>query len=223
MGARNVSAAFAMWARLPHGAFRLLVGMALQSLDAPSKEGRPARIYYGGEAAMVEVFGRSKRSMYDALSTLRKEGAVEVIDTGRHGHRAVYRLELDPLSAAAKGAKTRTHKPAKSRTDGCENSQVKGAGSRTPRNNEGGNQESREGDISPPAVVSPAPDAPVDNPEFDEMTTEQANRELIKRHGLEPALRLLDQHGATCPQCENPARHLLATTPTLRVLKGGAA
>lgn len=220
MGARNVSAAFAMWARLPHGAFRLLVGMALQSLDAPSKEGRPARIYYGGEAAMVEVFGRSKRSMYDALSTLRKEGAVEVIDTGRHGHRAVYRLELDPLSAAAKGAKTRTHKPAKSRTDGCENSQVKGAGSRTPRNNEGGNQESREGDTSPPAVVSPAPDAPVDNPEI-EMTTEQANRELIKRHGLEHGVNLLAQHAAVHPECDNPAGHVLATTPTLRVIEGG--
>lgn len=220
MGARNVSAAYVLWAHLPHGAFRLLAGMALQSLDQPSKEGRPARIYYGGEAAMVEVFGRSKRSMYDALATLKKEGAVEVIDTGRHGHRAVYRLELDPLSAAAKGAGSRTHKPAKTRTDGCENSQVKGAGSRTPRNNEGGNQESREGDTSPPAVVSPTPDAPVDNPEI-EMTTEQANRELIKRHGLEHALRLLDQHGATHPDCDGPAGHLLAITPTFRVIEGG--
>lgn len=52
------------------------------------------------------------------------------------------------------------------------------------------------------------------------MTTE-ANRLLVDRHGLEHALRLLDQHGATCPDCENPSGHLLATTPTLRVISGG--
>jgi hypothetical protein len=63
----------------------------------------------------------------------------------------------------------------------------------------------------------------VDNPEFDEMTTEQANRELIKRHGLEHGVRLLDQHGASHPDCENPAGHLLASTPSFTVIKGGAA
>ena len=195
MGARNVSAAFAMWARLPHGAFRLLVGMALQSLDQPSKEGRPARVYYGGEAAMVESFGRSKRSMYDALATLKKEGAVEVLDTGRHGHRAVYKLALDPLAAVTKPAESRTHKPAESRTEGCENSQVKGAESRRPRNNEGRDEESREGDKSPPAVVSPAPGPPVDNPEFDPDNPEHVelrNRQLIAKHGLVPALRIIE-------------------------------
>jgi len=36
MGARNVSAAFAMWAHLDHAPFRVLVGMALMSLDQTS-------------------------------------------------------------------------------------------------------------------------------------------------------------------------------------------
>lgn len=219
MGARNVSAAFLLWPHLPHGAFRLLVGMALQSLDQPSKEGRPARVYYGGEVAMVEAFGRSRRSMYQALETLRKEGAVEVLDSGRHGHRAVYRLALDPLTVAAKGADSRTHKGADSRTEGCENSHVKGADSRTPRNHLGGHEESREGDTSPEVTTSPAAGPPVDNPEIDAMDTGQRNQLLIQRHG--PRVHtVLAEHAATHPDCPDPVRHLLAT-PTLRVIPGG--
>lgn len=52
------------------------------------------------------------------------------------------------------------------------------------------------------------------------MTTEQANRELIKRFGLEHGVRLLDQHGASHPECDNPAGHLLAG-PSFTVIKGG--
>jgi len=217
MGARNVSAAFAMWARLPHGAFRLLVGMALQSLDQPSKEGRPARIYYGGETAMVESFGRSPRSMYDALATLKREGAVEVIDSGRQGHRAVYKLALDPLAVGAQPAETRRRKPAETRTEACEDSQVKGAESRRPRNHEGMDEESRQGDKAPAAVVSPAP---VDNSGAEPMDRGTANQILIQKYGRS-VHDLLEQHAATHPDCDNPAGHLLATTRSLTVIKGG--
>jgi hypothetical protein len=56
----------------------------------------------------------------------------------------------------------------------------------------------------------------VDNPEID---TETANRTLVARDGLEHALRLLDEHAASCT-CPNPAAHILRT-PTLRVIEGG--
>lgn len=223
MGARNVSAAFAMWARLDHAPFRLLVGMALQSLDQASPEGRPARVYFGGEDALVELLGRSRAAAYRALATLKKEGAVEVMDAGRSGHRAVYKLRLDPLAVRPSVAPTETQKGRTERDEkGRTQRDRRVAVSETPRNHLGGHEESREGDTSPEVTTSPAAAPPVDNPEFD-MTVEQANRVLIDRHGLEAALRLLDQHGATHPDCDNPSRHLLATTPALRVIPGGAA
>jgi hypothetical protein len=98
MGARNVSAVFALWPTLPPLPKVLLLGMALQSLDAPSADGRPARVFFGGQDALVEFGGRSRTAAYRALKTLREHGAVEVLDAGRNGHRAVYRLALDPLA-----------------------------------------------------------------------------------------------------------------------------
>jgi len=220
MGARNVSAAFAMWAHLDHAPFRVLVGMALMSLDQTSAEGRPARVYFGGEDAMVELLGRSRAAAYRALATLKKAGAVEVVDAGRSGHRAVYKLRLDPLAAPVSVALTETQK---GRTERDKKGRTERDGrvalSETPRNHLGGTDESRPGETSPPAVVSPAPDVPVDNPEI-EMTVEQAQRELIHRYDLVPALRLLDQHTAAHPDCVNPAGHIL-TTPSLRVIAGG--
>lgn len=102
MGARNVSAAFAMWSHLPHGAFRLLVGMALQSLDESGKNDRPPRVWYGGERAMVEMLGRSRSVAYDALAALKEAGAVTQLEDGRHGHRASFQLALDPLKGSGK-------------------------------------------------------------------------------------------------------------------------
>lgn len=103
MGARNVAAAFARWGDLPHSQFRLLVGMAFTALDAPSKEGRPARVYFGGEEALVELLGRSRSQMYETLSGLKNAGAVDVLDSGRSRHRAVYKLNLDTLPTEGQG------------------------------------------------------------------------------------------------------------------------
>ena len=165
MGARNVSAAFAMWAHLDHAPFRVLVGMALMSLDQASAEGRPARVYFGGEDALVELLGRSRSAAYRALGTLRKEGAVEVVDVGRKGHRAVYKLALDPLDrshsvALSATSKGRGERDGKGRAQRDQRVAVNG----TPRSTEEETGKSRPGETSPPAVVSPAPDAPVDNP-----------------------------------------------------------
>lgn len=97
MGARNVAACYAMWGSLPHGAFRLLAGMALQSLDEDTKQGRPARVWFGGEATLIEMIGGSRPTAYRALNALKEAGAVVCLEPGRFSHRAVYKLMLDPL------------------------------------------------------------------------------------------------------------------------------
>jgi hypothetical protein len=229
MGARNVSAVFAMYPDLAPLPKLLLVWMALKSLDAQGKDGRPPRVFYDGEDSLIEACGRSRSQVYAALKVLRSDEvkAVEVLVAGRMRSRAVYKLRLDPMERGGRQVPSvRESGPRSVRKTGrnwVRESGFEGPENRTPIKNEGGTEESRGGDKSRPAVVSPAPGAPVDNPEFDEMTAEQANRELIHRFDLEPALRMLDQHGATHPDCNDPARHLLATTPNLRVLKGGAA
>jgi|AntRauTorcE11897_2_1112592.scaffolds.fasta_scaffold00638_20 hypothetical protein len=131
MGARNVAACYAMWQELPHPAFRLLVGMALQSLDEASSKGRPPRVWYGGQDALVEMVGRTRSTAYAALSTLKETGAIVLVDNGRQGHRAVYKLALDPM---AQGPGSRTLQGPETRTEGSGKSDLKGPGSRTPRN-----------------------------------------------------------------------------------------
>jgi hypothetical protein len=209
MGARNVSACFTLWPHLPHGPFRLLVGMALQSLDAPSKEGRPARVFFGGEDALVDFLGESHRATaYRALSALREAGAIEVLDHGRQGHRAVYKLALTPMESAEEGSQNRdakaevqgrrnaTRKGRKSATEGSQNCDVKGRTSATPRKDEGSHKESREGDISPKVPVSLGADDDEANDDESSLSEseriERRNRRLIAKHGLEPALRLIN-------------------------------
>lgn len=225
MGARNVSAVFAMYPDLPPLPKLLLVWMALKSLDAAGKDGRPPRVYFDGEQSLIEASGRSRRQVYEGLRVLRECQAITVLQAGRLKYRAVYKLALNPLEKAsdptASVRKTAPKSVRKTAPNRVRKTAIEGAENRTPKKYVGGTEESRLGETSPPAVVSPAPDAPVDEPEFDAMTTEQANRELIERHGLEPALRLLDQHGASHPECDDPARHVLGATPTFRVIEGG--
>lgn len=226
MGARNVSAVFAMYPDLPPLPKLLLVWMALKSLDSMGKDGRPPRVYFDGEQSLIDASGRSRRQVYEGLRTLRECQAITVLQAGRLKYRAVYKLALDPLEKASDPdpsvRKTAPKSVRKTAPNRVRNSAIEGAENRTPKKYVGGTEESRGGEISSQGITSPAAAPPVDNPEFD-MTVEQANRVLIDRHGgLEHALRLLDQHGATHPECPNPAAHLLAT-PTLRVIPGGAA
>lgn len=87
MGARNVSAAFAMYPDLAPLPKLLLVWMALKSLDSKSKDGRPPRVYYDGEESLIEAAGRSRSQVYAALAVRREDFVVpfdEVRDdTGR--------------------------------------------------------------------------------------------------------------------------------------------
>lgn len=173
MGARNVSACFAVWPHLPHAAFRLLVGMALTALDNPSSDGRPPRVYFGGEDGMTELLGGGRSAVYRALATLREAGAVDVLDAGRSGHRAVYKLRLDVIPSSSSVPEVGpTSVPEVGRRASRKRDAERPA-SGTPRTDQGSDQESRLGKTSPNATHSPAA---VDNARVIYLPTRSATR-----------------------------------------------
>lgn len=171
MGARNVGSAFTAWADLPHAPFRLLVGMALQALDAPTKEGRPARVYFGGEDGMVDILGRSRSQMYEALARLREVGAVTILEAGRSRHRAVYLLNLDPFQGPGNPDAIGSRKPGRqgSGKPGHTGSRKPGPLGRT----EGATGKSRPGETSPPEVPHQAAGPAEDKADIDYSTASQ--------------------------------------------------
>ncbi|GAB3166962.1 hypothetical protein GCM10027059_26760 [Myceligenerans halotolerans] len=221
MGARNVSAAFAMYPDLAPLPKLLLVWMALKSLDSASKDGRPPRVYFDGEQSLIEAGGRSRRQVYEGLKVLREAGAVEVLQAGRLKYRAVYKLHLDPLAAPSSVRKTAPKSVRETAPNRVRKTANEGAENRTPKKYVGGTEEITERN-NPPHGTNLS--APVDNSgheEIDaEMTTEQAHRTLIDRHGTR-VHDVIAQHQRQC-DCPDPVRHLLAT-PQLRVIEGGAA
>ncbi|MGW7301394.1 hypothetical protein [Streptomyces sp. NPDC054829] len=113
MGAANVKAVFARWGGLPHAPFRVLVYMALVSLDADDKDrGMKARQFYGGREALALAMGRmvpeEDRDNADvtrerhaafaavdrAVKVLTKEKAIKVLEAAGHYRPAKYELNL---------------------------------------------------------------------------------------------------------------------------------
>lgn len=224
MGARNVSAVFAMYPELAPVPKLLLVWMALKSLDSQGKDGRPPRVYFDGEESLIAAVGRSRSQVYAGLKVLRDDArAVEVLQAGRLKFRAVYKLRLDPLEKASETPPSvRETGPKSVRKTGrnrVRESGIEGPENRTPKKYVGGTEESRGGNNSPNPAISPAQDAPVDNPEIDAMDPGQRNQLLIARHGTR-VHTVLAEHGAQHPDCADPVRHLLIT-PTLTVIPGG--
>lgn len=227
MGAKNVSAVFAMYPQLAPLPKLLLVWMALKSLDQASKDGRPPRVYFDGEESLIAAVGRSRSQVYAALKVLRSDDvkAVEVLQAGRLKFRAVYKLRLDPMEASdGKDSSVRKTGPKRVRKTGrnrVRESGIEGPENRTPKKYVGGTEEITERNNPPQGTTCTAP---VDNSAQDEidteLTREQANRILIDRHGA-AVHDVIAQHETRCG-CTDAARHL-ATTPTLRVIPGGAA
>lgn len=117
MGASLVGAVLARWTHVSDTAFRVLTRMALTALDNSSADGKkPAATYWGGRDLLAMSLRRLwpegddersanarkniHRDVRRAINELIKEGAIEVVDTGRvvrEGNRQVYRLSLLPL------------------------------------------------------------------------------------------------------------------------------
>jgi hypothetical protein len=172
MGARNVSACFVMYSDLPHRAFRLLVHMALTSLDDEGQDGRSARRYYGGRDAMVAALGfdvtsaegldSGRRAARRVLVELEQAGAICDRTTGANGRRAEYQLALDPLGrrVATTPQQEGRHNPPK---EGRHNPPKEGRHN-PPKENRGTTEESRHpGQPSPRTSSHLALVVPVDN------------------------------------------------------------
>lgn len=120
MGASLVGAVLARWTHVSDTAFRILTRMALTSLDNPNGK-TPAATYWGGRDLLAmslrrpwpegddEQAKKARRHIYGdvrrAIKELIKEGAVEIVETGRavrEGNRQVYRLCLLPLGQEGK-------------------------------------------------------------------------------------------------------------------------
>lgn len=222
MGARNVAAVLvAGWHELPYRARFALVCVAQMSLDAPSN-GRPARRYFAGpeylaQVLLGEVSDSSIAQVEKVLTQLTKAGALLRVVRGAPGRKAEYELVLKRPEPVEHPTETVGKHPTETVGDTPPERWE-------PTHQNGGAQEQGEEQqrrtgrtTSPDPAISPAP---VDNSDAEQIDTETANRRLIHRHGLEHAMRLLDEHGATCPDCDAPARHLL-DTPSFTVIKGG--
>ncbi|MBN9375047.1 MAG: hypothetical protein J0I40_06595 [Cellulomonas sp.] len=108
MGSTNALAAYARWAdQLPHRARHVLVWMALRSLDHDGDKGQPARLYFAGPDELATAIGYDMATaesrhaglnkVAEDIALLVKVGAIERIERGRSGHRAVYRLRVDAI------------------------------------------------------------------------------------------------------------------------------
>jgi hypothetical protein len=105
MGAGNVGLVYARWGHLPHVPFRVLAYMALRTLDDDDPP-----LFWGGRDSLAAALGRivpkpeddaAKRerraafqAVKEAVTTLRKYGAAELVEDARPGRNAVYALNL---------------------------------------------------------------------------------------------------------------------------------
>jgi hypothetical protein len=112
VGATLVSMVLDRWSHLPEPQYRTLLRMALTALDEPSG-GKPPAQYWGGNERIARIWRQpfpegdsdeeerrrksTLKNVQKAIHALIKEGAIEIIDTGRpvrSGHAQVYRLTL---------------------------------------------------------------------------------------------------------------------------------
>jgi hypothetical protein len=217
MASGNAYRALDAWPDLPAVPRLVLVTMALVARDNPTEEYDAAHYFGGPEFLQQKVWGRcdgsTARQLKKAITTLVRAGAITRRTRGAPGRRAEYDLVL---SRSEQGTETVPGQGTVKVRTGDRNGPAQGTETVPPKETREIEKKEEE-EKSPGSFTSPAP---VDNSGAEQMSTEQANRELIKRQGLEHALRLLAQHAATHPDCENPAGHLLAT-PSLTVIKGG--
>jgi hypothetical protein len=84
------------WApHLSDRAFRVLMVMAFTALDSPSREGRPAGVYFGGRGDLARALRKGEdplQSVKKAVRELVKAGVIERAGSAYTGTRMTYRL-----------------------------------------------------------------------------------------------------------------------------------
>lgn len=191
MGAANVSAVYTMYAHLPHRAHRLLVYMALVSLDNDSED-RPARRFFGGQDAMVEALNLARdtptrvrtaqRTVRAVLSELERAGAIERRSHGRNGRRSEYTLRLNPLPG--RGVTHRLQEVRDTPPKEVRDVPPKEVRDVPPKENRGTTEEIRPGQ---PALGAPPHLKPLDSADQNEMY-----RQRLNALGPEQAQRYLE-------------------------------
>lgn len=109
MGAEVAKAAVVYARHLSGAPFRVLVAMALSTLDKP-KDGKPASLYFAGWEPLALVLGYDdcdrhspgEQAVKRAISTLRKEGHITPLGTARIGTRQTYLIHPGGLRAGQK-------------------------------------------------------------------------------------------------------------------------
>lgn len=179
MGAKNVIAALAMYPSLDHAPMRLLVGMAVHSLD-DATDRYPAGRAFLGEAALIEIVNCGKSSLYEHLKKLHAAGAVTTVERGRPGRRAVYQLHLDPTQ-------TRPAQP-EANVSGSAGGSTSGSAGGTGSGPAGGQGATEEPSEEITIKENPAPSVPQglvfgDAVKDEGFTYEQASKAVQRRHG----------------------------------------
>lgn len=96
---------------IPSYADRLILQrMALQALDPPGGNGTPAGLYFAGRDPLIlalsngvipesetAAYRTQARKISGCIERLIQVGAIERLDSGRKGHRSVYKLTLGGL------------------------------------------------------------------------------------------------------------------------------
>lgn len=165
MGAGNVKLAYGRWADLPHAPFRVLVFMAVMSLD---KDDPP--LFWAGRDVLAMALGRmvpdedddetarerdtTFRLVRKATTVLAKHGAISVKTRAAPGRNAVYALHLDRRTADLQGPllpllTEDPHGPPSSGTSGI-NGGPPGAATEDPQVRNGGPSRSATGDLQGP-------------------------------------------------------------------------
>lgn len=222
MASGNAYRALDAWPDLPATARLVLLVMALTARDNPTEEYDAAHYFGGAEFLQQKVWGRADestaRQLKKAITTLTRKGAIRRRVHGAPGRRAEYDLVL---TRPEQGTETVPEQGTETVQTGDRNGPDGGTETVPPI---GTTQKREKGEKEKPPQGTNL-SAPVDNSAQDEidaeMTTEQAHRILIDRHGAR-VHDVIAQHQQKCADCPDAARHLLAT-PQLRVIEGGAA
>jgi hypothetical protein len=100
MGYHNVAAVMTYWPQLGHAPGRLLVHMALMSLDPPGRNGTPACHYWGPVQMQAQAMGisnkASARQLRKLRATLVEAGALELVRPGHKGRPPVWLVITEP-------------------------------------------------------------------------------------------------------------------------------
>lgn len=105
MGFRNAEAVIGQWQHLSDRDARCLLVMAVMAADTDTRQGQPARTYWGGQAALAWALGYAPldadpspgalRNVRRVIASLVGAGAVKRVDEARGGENARYLLVLD--------------------------------------------------------------------------------------------------------------------------------